>query len=68
MKRIAGRCRTAGLLAVAGGLAFGGTQALAAPGNVAPSHCDDSICVFQCGAPGYEVYRGICICCVPNGG
>lgn len=59
--------RTAFALAVGATLAFGGAQALAAPGAIPASHCDDSICVFQCGAPGIEIYRGICICCVGGG-
>ncbi|HEX2081818.1 MAG TPA: hypothetical protein VHG08_29200 [Longimicrobium sp.] len=56
-------------VAVAGGLGFGTAQALAMPGEataVAP-RCDDRICTFQCGAAGgREVYRGICICCLPQ--
>lgn len=56
-------------LAVAGTLGFGTAQAFAAPAEaeVGAPRCDDGICTFQCGsAGGREIYRGICICCVPR--
>lgn len=53
---------------VVAGLGFGGAQALAAPSaaTAGPGECQ-SICVFQCGAPGgREIIRGgPCICCRP---
>ncbi len=72
MKRIGRRIRgTVFGVAVAAGLGFGAAQALAAPGpdlRDARSCQEDRICTFQCGAAGgYNVYRGICICCLPSG-
>jgi hypothetical protein len=56
-------------LGVAGTLGFGTAQAFAAPAEAAVGapRCDDGICTFHCGsAGGREIYRGICICCLPG--
>lgn len=54
-------------VAVAASLGFGAAQALASPAR-AEAGTDEcqSICVFQCGAPGgREIIRGgPCICCL----
>lgn len=52
--------------AVAAPLGFGAAQALAAPPEAETSaNTCQSICIFQCGAPGgREIIRGgPCICC-----
>lgn len=52
--------------AVAAPLAFGAAQALATPAEPETrANACQSICVFQCGAPGgREIIRGgPCICC-----
>jgi hypothetical protein len=51
--------------AVAAPLGFGTAQALAAPAEAESASACQSICVFQCGAPGgREIIRGgPCICC-----
>ncbi len=59
--------RTAALAAaVAAPLGFGAAQALAAPADAeASANACQSICVFQCGAPGGReiIGGGPCICC-----
>ena len=66
--RITARKRSALFaLGVAATLGFGAAQALAEPTAAEPEagQCQ-SICVFQCGAPGgREIIRGgPCICCI----